>query len=171
MRFLCIPQLEYLQNVIEIPEWQIGLSDGAEVVNETADRVVAISNHFVEEINSNSARMVAEHAAKWPYAKLHSQRHTLVSVPLFKVRYTRAGNDGVFWVCGTNKLIYSDDYPAQCCFCCICHQKDGCCAKTRQISQLLCAGQSTKSKRRFIGGCVSGILCLVILILQFTDVM
>ena len=85
---------------------------------ETADRIGPIVNYHVNDINLNSASLVQQHATRWPMKRIWKQNHKLDAVPVYEMLYDlEDGEDGRFWVYGENKLVYSDDYPAQCCCC------------------------------------------------------
>jgi len=99
------------------------------MLDETADRIGPILNYYIDDINVNSARLIEKHANEWPMKRIWKQNHKLDSVPVFEIRFDVDGDDdGRFWVYGGNKLVYSEDYPAQCCCCC---NVPGCCHNCR----------------------------------------
>ena len=110
---------DYVYETTDLPDELILKADGANLFKETANRIGPIENYYLDEINEHSASLVASHSANWPEKHIWKQKQTLDSVPVYEICYDLSnGNDGRFWVFGENKLIFSDDYPAQCCCCC-----------------------------------------------------
>ena len=92
---------------------------GTNLLTETADRIGPIQNFHVDDINRHSQNLIQAHATKWPMERTWKQSHTLDAVPVFEINYSIVdGQDGGrFWIYGEDRLIMSDDYPAQCCCC------------------------------------------------------
>ena len=60
---------------------------GSELMKEKAFRVGHIFNFPVEDINKESARLVHEHATKWPNEVCHMQKHSLFAIPVNEIVY------------------------------------------------------------------------------------
>ena len=60
---------------------------GSELMKEKAFRVGHIFNFPVEDINKESAKLVHEHATKWPNEVCHMQKHSLFAIPVNEIVY------------------------------------------------------------------------------------
>ena len=56
-------------------------------MKEKAFRVGHIFNFPVEDINKESAKLVHEHATKWPNEVCHMQKHSLFAIPVNEIVY------------------------------------------------------------------------------------
>ena len=63
-------------------------------MKEKAFRVGHIFNFPVEDINKESAKLVHEHATKWPNEVCHMQKHSLFAIPVNEIVYDI---DGEVW--------------------------------------------------------------------------
>lgn len=114
---------DYVYERTDLPDKLVLKANGEELLNETAYRIGPIFNFHVNEINVESFKLVHEHKTKWPEEATHLQKHSLYSVPVNEVHFKLANDDrGRFWVYGTEHSVFSFDYPAQCCGCCLCNQ-------------------------------------------------
>lgn len=108
----------YIHQTTDLPDDNILMSNGHKLVDQTDDRIGAITNFDVDDINTSSAALVMQHSTKWPDERIWKQNQKLEVIPVHEVKYVLDNStEGRFWVYGDKKWIYSDDYPAQCCRC------------------------------------------------------
>jgi len=114
---------QYIHEQTDLPDKLVLNVTGEELLNESAYRIGPVFNFHVTEINIESSRLVNEHKTKWPEEATHLQKHSFYSVPVNEVHYILANEEkGRFWVYGNEESVFSFDYPAQCCRCCICNE-------------------------------------------------
>ena len=77
---------------------------GSELMKEKAFRVGHIFNFPVEDINKESARLVHEHATKWPNEVCHMQKHSLFAIPVNEIVYDIDGEVNI------NHFVYFKRY-------------------------------------------------------------
>ena len=117
----------YVHENTDLPNELILSVGGEEILSETGYRVGAVINFCVEDVNVNAKSLIDKHSSEWPEEVTHQQKQFLYSVPVFEAKYKLGnGEDGRFWVYGTEKTIFSFDYPAQCCCCCLCNSCNNC---------------------------------------------
>ena len=117
----------FVHEITDLPDELILTVDGEELLSEVDKRVGSIVNFFLDDINEASKNLTKKHATEWTDEVIHQQRQLLTAVPVFEVTYKLgSGETGRFWVYGSEKSIFSIDYPAQCCCCCICNSCDNC---------------------------------------------
>ena len=73
-------------------------------MKEKAFRVGHIFNFPVEDINKESARLVHEHATKWPNEVCHMQKHSLFAIPVNEIVYDIDGEVNI------NHFVYFERY-------------------------------------------------------------
>ena len=73
-------------------------------MKEKAFRVGHIFNFPVEDINKESARLVHEHATKWPNEVCHMQKHSLFAIPVNEIVYDIDGEVNI------NHFVYFKRY-------------------------------------------------------------
>ncbi|CBY34333.1 unnamed protein product [Oikopleura dioica] len=116
----------FIHEETDLPDEEIMKATGTCLFQESNVAVGWIQNFRVASVNDNSAKLVHEHRTKWPDRRVWSQAHQLDSVPVYEIRYKKNEKEGRYWIMGNNELIWSEDYPAQCC-CCLNFKDGGCC--------------------------------------------
>ncbi|XP_077983829.1 protein SSUH2 homolog [Glandiceps talaboti] len=91
---------------------------GTTVFQQEDLKVTPMSSYPVAEINHHSARIVDEHRRSYSGLKQHQQRHKLRVVPVSQCWYKWEKTNTCFWVYGTERKIYTPDYPQQSCYGC-----------------------------------------------------
>ena len=79
---------------------------GSELMKEKAFRVGHIFNFPVEDINKESARLVHEHATKWPNEVCHMQKHSLFAIPVNEIVYDIDGEVNINHLLSLKRSVF-----------------------------------------------------------------
>ncbi|XP_033624546.1 protein SSUH2 homolog [Asterias rubens] len=109
---------DYILEGTDMPDELIRDVSGKVIFEQALPWVWPISQFPVQEINTNSIRIVDSHRTAWPQARTLKQRQTLRSVPVTEAHYTWKDVSTRFWVYGFEHEVHAPDYPHQCCWGC-----------------------------------------------------
>lgn len=103
----------------KLPQEYIRKAGGVVLFTETCSRLEPVTDAPDATVNAASASILRTHDIAFQEELIILQRHALKAVPFTRVTYQWKDSEGEFYVYGTERKVYFEDYPQKCC-CCTC---------------------------------------------------